>query len=43
MVITNLGVFDRPDGAERFKLIEIADGITLDQIKAKTEADVIIE
>ena len=37
MVITNLGVF----GIERgkgMKLIELADGVTLDEVKAQTEA-----
>jgi len=41
MVITNLGVFEREGGAARFKLTEMAQGVTLDEIKAKTEADVI--
>lgn len=40
MVVTDLGVFDRPSGAERFKLIELAPEVTLDEIKSKTEADV---
>lgn len=40
MVITDLGVFDRPKGATRFKLIELAPDVTLDEVKAKTEADV---
>ena len=43
MVITNLGVFERNDGAKRFKLVEIAKGVSVDDIKAKTEADVIFE
>ena len=41
MVITDLGVFDRTHGAERFKLIELAPGVTLDEVKSKTQADVI--
>jgi len=40
MVITDLGVFtiDR-SGKAPMKLIELATGVTLDEIKAKTEAD----
>ena len=39
MVITDLGVFtiDR-HGQDGMALIELADGVTLDEIKAKTEA-----
>jgi 3-oxoacid CoA-transferase B subunit len=40
MVITDLGVFDRPAGATRFKLVELASGVTLDEVKAKTQADI---
>lgn len=40
MVVTDLGVFDRPSGAERFKLVELAPDVTVDEIKSKTEADV---
>ena len=37
LLITDLGVFDiEPGGAT---LIELADGVTLDEVKAKTEAD----
>jgi 3-oxoacid CoA-transferase subunit B len=40
MVITDLGVFaiDKKGGAG-MTLIELADGVTLDEVKAKTEAD----
>ena len=41
MIVTDLGVFDRSSGAERFKLLELAPDVTLDEIKSKTEADVI--
>ncbi len=41
MIVTDLGVFDRSSGAERFKLVELAPDVTLDEIKSKTEADVI--
>jgi len=38
MIITDLAVFKRPDHDSPFKLIEIAPGITADEIKAKTTA-----
>jgi len=40
MVITDLGVF-RVDqkGRDGLTLIELADGVTLDEIRAKTEAE----
>ena len=38
MVISNLGVFRRPDHSSPFKLIETAPGVTADQIAAKTTA-----
>ncbi|WP_379548818.1 CoA transferase subunit B [Qipengyuania sp. DSG2-2] len=38
MIITNLGVFHRPDHDSAFKLIEIAPGVTADEIAAKTTA-----
>ena len=41
MVITDLGVFERPPSAPRFRLVELAEGVPLDEVKAKTEADVI--
>jgi 3-oxoacid CoA-transferase B subunit len=43
MVITDLGVFDREAGQKRFRLRELAPDVTLDEVKAKTEADVIYE
>lgn len=43
MVITDLGVFDRKPGQQRFRLRELAHGITVDEVKSKTEADVIYE
>jgi len=43
MVITDLGVFDRPNGQNRFRLREMAADVTLDEIKLKTEAEVIFE
>ena len=41
MVITDLGVFDREQGQKRFRMRELAPGVTLDEVKAKTQADVI--
>jgi 3-oxoacid CoA-transferase subunit B len=38
MVITDLAVFQRPDHQSPFKLIEIAPGVTADEVKAKTTA-----
>ncbi|MBX7528451.1 CoA transferase subunit B [Qipengyuania vesicularis] len=38
MIITNLGVFHRPDHDSPFRLIELAPGITADEIAAKTTA-----
>lgn len=43
MVITDLGVFDREEGQKRFRLRELAPGVDLDEVKAKTEADVVYE
>jgi len=43
MVITDLGVFDRENGQARFRMRELAPGVTLDEVKAKTEAEVIYE
>jgi len=43
MVITDLGVFDRGEGQRRFRLRELAPGVALDEVKSKTEADVIYE
>ena len=38
-IITDLAVFDvKPDGSG-LELIELADGVTLDEVRAKTEAD----
>ena len=38
MIITDLGVFERPDHASPFRLIETAPGVTADDIAAKTTA-----
>ena len=39
MIITDLGVFERPDHGSPFKLIELAPGVKGDEIKAKTTAN----
>jgi len=38
MIITDLAVFARPDKASPFQLIELAPGVTADEIRAKTTA-----
>jgi 3-oxoacid CoA-transferase subunit B len=38
MVITDLAVFHRPDHTAPFKLIELAPGVTAEDVKAKTAA-----
>ncbi|MFT3973888.1 MAG: 3-oxoacid CoA-transferase subunit B [Amaricoccus sp.] len=38
-IITNLGVFDVVDGG--LKIVEIADGVTEDEVKASTEATLV--
>ncbi|MDQ2878911.1 MAG: 3-oxoacid CoA-transferase subunit B [Pseudomonadota bacterium] len=38
MIVTDLAVFQRPDHQSPFKLIEMAPGITADEVAAKTTA-----
>jgi 3-oxoacid CoA-transferase subunit B len=38
MLITDLAVFSRPTRKDRFKLIEVAPGVTADEIRQKTTA-----
>ena len=38
-IITNLGVFDVVEGG--LKLVELADGVTEDEVKASTEASLV--
>ena len=38
MIITDLAVFQRPDHASPFRLIEVAPGVTADEVAAKTTA-----
>jgi 3-oxoacid CoA-transferase subunit B len=39
MIITDLAVFQRVDHASPFKLIEMAPGVTVDDVAAKTTAN----
>jgi len=36
--VTDLCVFQRPDHQSPFRLIELAPGVTADEVKAKTSA-----
>lgn len=38
MIITDLAVFQRPDHASPFRLIELAPGVTAEELRAKTTA-----
>jgi 3-oxoacid CoA-transferase subunit B len=39
MIVTDLAVFERPDHASPFKLIECAPGVSADHVRAKTSAN----
>ncbi len=39
MIITELGVFNRPTRKEAFRLIELAPGVTADEVRRKTTAN----
>ncbi|MGH8049664.1 MAG: 3-oxoacid CoA-transferase subunit B [Methylococcales bacterium] len=39
VLITDLGVFSRPDRNSQFELIELAPGVTLEDIRSKTTAN----
>ena len=43
MIITDLAVFQRADHQSPFKLIEMAPGVTVDEVKAKTTAQFVFE
>ncbi|NNC38761.1 MAG: CoA transferase subunit B [Hyphomonadaceae bacterium] len=43
MVITNLGVFAREGEQRRFRVRELAPGVTVDEVREKTEADISYE
>jgi 3-oxoacid CoA-transferase B subunit len=38
MLITDLAVFERPDRKSLFRLIEMAPGVSADEVRAKTAA-----
>jgi 3-oxoacid CoA-transferase subunit B len=38
MIITDLAVFQRPDHDGPFKLIELAPGVTAEEVREKTTA-----
>ena len=38
MIVTDIAVFQRPDKTSAFKLIEIAPGVSVDDVRAKTMA-----
>jgi 3-oxoacid CoA-transferase B subunit len=38
MIITDLAVFQRPDHNSPFKLIELAPGVTTEEVRSKTTA-----
>jgi 3-oxoacid CoA-transferase subunit B len=38
MVVTDLAVFQRPDHQSRFRLVELAPGVTAEEVAAKTTA-----
>jgi 3-oxoacid CoA-transferase B subunit len=38
MIITDLAVFQRPDHGSAFKLIELAPGVTAEEVRQKTTA-----
>jgi 3-oxoacid CoA-transferase B subunit len=42
MVITDLAVFARPDHGSPFKLIELAPGVTAEDLRAKTTAQYVV-
>jgi len=43
MVITDLGVFSRGEEETRFRVTELAPGVEMDEVKTKTEADLVWE
>ena len=42
MIITNLAVFQRPDHDSPFRLVELAPGVTADEVAASTTANYVI-
>jgi acyl CoA:acetate/3-ketoacid CoA transferase beta subunit len=42
MIITELGVFEMDRAKRRYTLTEIAPGVTVDEVKGKTEAEFLV-
>ncbi|QUT07187.1 CoA transferase subunit B [Sphingobium phenoxybenzoativorans] len=42
MIVTDLAVFQRPDHDSPFRLVELAPGVTAEEVASKTSADYII-
>jgi len=38
MIVTDLAVFERPDHGAPFRLVEVAPGVTAEEVRAKTTA-----
>jgi 3-oxoacid CoA-transferase subunit B len=43
MIITDLCVLEMDKGKRRFRLTELAPGITVDEVKRKTEAEILVD
>ncbi len=43
MIITDLSVLEFDEGKGRFRLTELAPGVTVDEVKSKTEAEFVVE
>jgi 3-oxoacid CoA-transferase subunit B/3-oxoadipate CoA-transferase beta subunit len=43
LLITDLGVFDINRGRSPVRLVELAPGVTLDEVRARTEADFVTD
>ena len=43
MIITDLCVLEFDEGKGRFRLTELAPGVTVDEVKSKTEAEIVVE
>jgi len=43
LLITDLGIFDIDRGRSAVRLVELAPGVTLDHVRAHTEADFVTD
>jgi len=43
MVITDLCVLDMDASRRRFRLVEVAPGVTVDEVRKKTEAEIVVD